>query len=318
MTDLAAIARWMRELAREPLLSDRVVGFAAVVVEPRGQVVAARHEIAAGYADARAALVETLGAPTHEGLDRAGVAWCAYREPQAVVLLAQAGEGARLHLEPFGRPKLFDGITPDVATWLASRRELTASTAEDRMHRRSIKRAIRRGGRVLPRAATRALLRDLRELATRLGDRAGCAAFATERGWLLDADHPHAGPRYLVPDGAMVHVGLFGEHAMVVLAEDDDAKRTKPATLARHHDEILEDVTHELGAPVADGSAATARWELFQLSHAIALLVMSQDPRGDGGRAVALYVVPWSAAVPAIEGDPLDWVNRHIKSLRTG
>lgn len=318
MTDLAELAHWMRELAREPLLSDRVGGSAAVIVEPRGQVAAARHETAAGYAEARAALVETLGAPTREGVDRAGVAWCAYREPQAIVLLVRAGAGATLHLEPFGRSKHFDGITPDVATWLASRRELTASTAEDRAHRRSIKRAIRHGGRLLPHAATRALLRDLRELATRLGDRAACAGFATERGWMLDADHPHAGPRYLVPDGALVQVGPLGEHAMVVLAEDDDATRTKPATLARHHDEIVADTTRELGAPVADGSATTDRWHLFRIPQALALLVTSQDPRGDGGRAVALYVLPWSAAVPTVEGNPLDWVNRHIKSPRTG
>jgi hypothetical protein len=339
MSDTVAIAKWLRELAKEALAAARLDALGEPLAgelrtERRGDAFAASVELDDDYDTAAAALVAQFGSAERAGVDPHGVRWTAYRPAQSfgLVILVEEDGVAVLHLEPFGRGK-FTGLEPDVAAWFAARRASTSRPAAEVAAEYDAKRAARkasakpgRGGRL-----TAARIEELAGWFRTLGeaplDRAAIDRFAAAHELLLDDDDAFAGRTYLAPRlGVRVLVHAAFVHVMVILAESDgesgEEDALKAAAHAKRHAALRRDVIAALGDPAAEGERtyiSTERWAVWRAPHAMIALVSGTDPRGDGGHATALRLVAWPPErdLPGFETGAVAWIDAQLPRPRS-
>ena len=308
----AMAAKWLLALGAEPLSANRRASIeaeapAGLVLDDRGGALAARLPIDGSFEALRAELT-SLGPPTMHGVDPTGVSWLAYRARNAVLLVTATA----MWLEPFSRLKVFDGIEPDVKTWLAARTAASSKSDADRAYEKKLRRRrIVRTGRVVDARHTRRVARWFGELAQRPIDDAAFEALAGEYGLVLDQDQPR---RYLSPDVPSLLV-CDGDHAFITLVVVESVERQRPGTFDRWFDAIRTDVTAELGASIEDGEHVYIqrdRWSLFRVADALVLLAAAPDPLEHAERTITLYIRTWphDRALPPRDGHPADWFVR--------
>jgi hypothetical protein len=322
VTPLAALARWLHAFGKEPLATARLAAIPTTGDDPphatsdpftftvdeldhplvfteRTGVVAATIDLVEDFAFAKAALDRQLGATKFAGVDAHGVPFAAYPNFRAVLLLTRLDDTTTLHLEPHA--KVFEGIRPDVAGWLAARLEATSRTDAQRASHRDMQRrdarASQKSGRIVNTTDTKTLAGQFRSLGASPLDRAALTSWAASTGALVERDSPSGGIVFrLAKIPSLLFCGQ-GDRAFLNIVSSGD--RELPwRTVDRYLDAIRKDLVTELGAATTEDR--DARWSLWRLPEALVLVFAGGDLIDYAPQTIALCLLSWprGRAVP--------------------